>query len=94
MATVARAERKRCQCGRAMSRYSEQCKPCHAERMATLKAEARRIVATGTCPDCGTALIRNSSLTGWWQCGASGSQDFRKPEYRNLPPCSFQTFTE
>jgi hypothetical protein len=56
--------------------------------------EAERIVATGRCPDCGTLLIRNLALAGWWQCGAYATPSFRKPEHRNLPACHFQTFTE
>ncbi len=56
--------------------------------------EARRIVATGKCPKCGTALKANTSITGWWQCEASINPEFRKPENRTKPPCSFQCFTQ
>lgn len=63
-------------------------------RIATAKAEAGRVVATGTCPQCGTKLRRNLALTGWWQCGAFGRPDFRQPECCDLPDCSFQCFTE
>jgi hypothetical protein len=66
----------------------------HAARMATLRAEAQAIVATGRCPHCGTPLRRNLALAGWWQCGALGEPSFRQPEHRDLPGCSFQTFTE
>jgi hypothetical protein len=55
--------------------------------------KARAIVATGKCPECGTALIHNSAITGWWQCGAYASPGLRKPEFRELPKCSFQIFT-
>jgi hypothetical protein len=66
----------------------------HQDRMATIHAEAQRIVATGRCPQCGTPLRRNLALNGWWQCDAYGRPDFRRPEHRALPDCSFQTFTE
>jgi ssDNA-binding Zn-finger/Zn-ribbon topoisomerase 1 len=66
----------------------------HVERMKALKAEASKIVATGKCPECGTGLVRNLALTGWWQCGAYGEPGFRKAEYKDLPHCGFQTFTD
>ena len=66
----------------------------HAARMLHLHTIARGIVATGTCPDCGTPLIRNSALAGWWQCGAYACEAFRAPAYKGLPSCHFQTFTE
>ncbi len=66
----------------------------HVERMAALHATAKAIVATGHCPECGTPLRRNLSIAGWWQCDALGVPAFRRPEHRNLPECSFQTFTE
>ena len=66
----------------------------HDARIGQLILTARRIVATGTCPDCGTGLVRNSSIAGWWQCGAYACESFRKPEHRGLPTCHFQTFTE
>jgi len=66
----------------------------HAARMLHLLTIARAIVATGTCPDCGTALIRNSALAGWWQCGAYATASHRQPAFVGLPACGFQTFTE
>jgi hypothetical protein len=69
-------------------------KQAHKARMAELKAEAGRIVAGGKCPQCGAGLVRNLALAGWWQCGAYGSEGFRRPEFAGLPSCSFQTFTE
>lgn len=62
-----------------------------AERIATAKAEAGRIVATGKCPDCGQPLRRNLALAGWWQCSGYGAEGFRAAD---STPCSFQTFTE
>lgn len=64
----------------------------HADRMATLKAEAKRVVATGLCPKCGAGLHRNLSLAGWYQCDRSGSESFRLD--KSGEHCSFQTFTE
>lgn len=63
-------------------------------RLAELQAKARSVVATGKCPDCGAPLLRNLAIAGWWQCAGYASPAFRKPEYRDLPKCSFQTFTE
>lgn len=64
------------------------------ERIAKAQAEMREHVARGTCPDCGSELKRNSSMSGWWQCARYGSDAFREPKYRGLPSCSFQGFTE
>ena len=64
----------------------------HAEKMTAIRAEARRVVATGKCPQCERKLRRNMSMTGWWQCSQFGSEMFRA-EPTN-PPCSFQCFTE
>lgn len=61
-------------------------------RMNQLKAEARAVVATGKCPECGAALRRNLSLTGWWQCEQVGAVGFRKDASK--PSCSWQAFTE
>jgi hypothetical protein len=55
--------------------------------------KAKQIVATGKCPQCGTPLVYNSSITGWWQCGAYACEAMRKPEFKGLPSCSFQIFT-
>lgn len=56
--------------------------------------KARAIVATGKCPDCGTALVSNSAITGWWQCGAYACEAMWKPEFKGLPKCNFQIFTQ
>jgi len=69
-------------------------KQLHREKMDAIYAENRAIVATRTCPQCGTELKRNSAIAGWWQCGAYGEPSFRKAEHRDLPKCSFQCFTE
>ncbi len=55
--------------------------------------KARAVVATGKCPECGTALVCNSAITGWWQCGAYACEAMRKSEFKGLPPCNFQIFT-
>lgn len=55
-------------------------------------AEAKAIVATGVCPQCGCGLRRNLALSGWWMCQQYGSEGFRKDDSK--PSCSFQTFTE
>ena len=56
--------------------------------------KAKQIVATGQCPQCGTRLVHNSALGGWWQCGAYACEAMRKPEFKGLPSCSFQIFTQ
>ena len=56
--------------------------------------KAKQIVATGQCPQCGTRLVHNSALAGWWQCGAYACEAMRKPEFKGLPSCSFQIFTQ
>lgn len=61
-------------------------------RIEKAQAAARAIVATGVCPECGKPLRRNWSLAGWWQCEQLGAIGFRKNA--ELPPCSFQCFTE
>jgi ribosomal protein L37AE/L43A len=59
-----------------------------AKRMQQLTA-AQAVVATGTCPTCGTKLYRNLSLSGWWQCGHYGAVGFQKEAG---PNCDFQIF--
>lgn len=66
----------------------------HAARMQALRAQARAIVATGVCPDCGFPLKANLSITGWYQCVAYACDAFREPQYRDLPKCHFQCFTD
>lgn len=78
---------------RRCARAKLPCRRCHAARIAKLQAEAAAVVEKGTCPCCGTALVRNLALTGWWQCGAYATDSHRKPEHRGLPSCSFQCFT-
>ncbi|GAC1475606.1 MAG: hypothetical protein PVSMB8_00350 [Vulcanimicrobiaceae bacterium] len=83
----------KCECGKRINQHARQCKACHVAKMMKLQADAAEHVARGTCPHCGTKLVRNLALTGWWQCGAYASADFRKPEFKGLPSCAFQTFT-
>ncbi|OPZ82532.1 MAG: hypothetical protein BWY76_02682 [bacterium ADurb.Bin429] len=66
----------------------------HQERMARLRAEAQAVVATGVCPQCGQPLKRNLAMAGWWQCVCYATPSFRDAQYRDLPSCSFQCFTE
>ena len=62
------------------------------ERILKAQAEARVIVASGICPDCGHKVRRNNSITGWWQCEQLGAKGFRR--YDSKPACSWQSFTE
>lgn len=66
----------------------------HEVKMARLLADARAVVAGGVCPSCGTRLVRNSAMAGWWQCGAYACEAMRATEFQGLPTCHFQTFTE
>jgi hypothetical protein len=83
-----------CKCGSRMSKHSTECNLCHSARMATLHELARMTVDRGVCPQCGTKLVRNNSLAGWWQCATYACDAFRQPEFKGLPSCGFQIFTE
>lgn len=65
------------------------------------RAERTAVVVGGVCPTCSSPLVRNLSLTGWYQCAAYGAPGFRgafdgtgraHPEFDLLPACSFQVF--
>jgi len=85
------APRSKCECGRTKTRYAHRCSKCQAAHDAARIAEAKAIVSTGVCPDCGARLRRNLSLTGWWQCSQLGADGFRADSTK--PSCNFQTFT-
>lgn len=76
----------------AKAAHGARCKRCHVKHMRELRAIADAQIAIGVCPCCGTKLVRNAALTGWYQCGAYASVDFRKPEFRGLPSCGYQVF--
>lgn len=81
-----------CQCGRRMLQYANRCRKCSAERSARIHAETLAVVLADSCPQCGSAIRRNSSLTGWFQCEQYGADSHRA---RPLDPqCSWQGFTE
>lgn len=62
-----------------------------AARIAAAHEATRQVVASGQCPQCGSTLRQNLSLTGWWQCEQLGAEQFRaRPQD---PPCSWQGFT-
>ena len=86
------AERKRCSCGRVMSKSATRCTKCYKEHMDQVYAAASRIVETGKCPDCGAPLRRNLALCGWWQCSQFGAEGFRADSSK--PQCDYQTFTK
>jgi len=91
MATKTRTV-SRCECGRVKSQYANICNKCGAEKVAARNAEYRTILATGTCPKCGSALRRNLSISGWYQCEQYGSVGFRARD--NDAQCSFQMVIE
>lgn len=64
----------------------------HNAKLDAIRAEVRKVVAGGACPDCGRKLRRNLSLAGWWQCSQLGAVGFRADA--SLPSCDWQGFTE
>lgn len=68
-----------------------QCKPCAKVSREQRHAEAARIVSSGKCPQCGSSIRRNSSLSGWYQCSQFGAEGFRADGSK--PVCNWQTFT-
>lgn len=88
-----KVKRSRCSCGKVKSKDSRTCMTCHNNRMTECKTKAIAHVTRGTCPECGTNLVRNSAMAGWWQCGAYACEAMRLPEHKGKPDCSFQCFT-
>lgn len=66
-------------------------KTAHRDKMDRLYEQNAQIVATNKCPNCGSALRRNWSMTGWWQCEQFGSEQFRARPQESA--CSWQAFT-
>ncbi len=62
------------------------------KRIAEARAEAQAVVESNVCPDCGSGLRRNLSLTGWWQCEQFGADTHRARAAD--PACNWQGFTE
>lgn len=60
-------------------------------RIEQAQAETRAIVAAGVCPSCGSKVVRNLALTGWWQCEQYGAETHRARP--SEPSCSWQGFT-
>ena len=56
------------------------------------RAETLTVVVSGVCPQCGSRVKRNLSLTGWYQCSQYGADGFRADSTK--PQCSWQGFTE
>lgn len=86
------AKKSRCSCGRVKSKYVPFCKKCSTERRNKAHAETQAVVTSGICPQCGSKIRRNLSLTGWYQCEQFGAETHRKDP--NKPSCSWQGFTE
>jgi hypothetical protein len=58
-----------------------------AARREKLRAEGIAVVSTGVCPCCGQKIVRNLSITGWFQCAGYGAEGFRAAGSK---PCSWQ----
>lgn len=82
-----------CACGARKTKYMDKCKKCNKAHMEAIREAAVNIVAKGVCPYCGSKLVRNSALPGWYQCV---QYETRKDTHGdpNKPDCSFQCFTE
>ena len=80
-------------CGKKKApKYFPVCKPCQAKRLDVRRANATELLKKGVCPECGTKLRYNSSITGWWQCAQLGAEGFRLDASK--PSCGFQFFAE
>jgi len=84
------AKRTKCECGRTKRANASVCDKCSKALDDARYSANEAIVRTNTCPLCGNSLVRNYSLTGWYQCAGFGAEGFRKA---NSKPCNFQTFT-
>ena len=82
-----------CKCGKRMSKHSYDCKSCHDVRMDNIRARDYRYWKSHACPECGSKLVRNNALAGWWQCSQYGNWKLSVGDL-NKPNCSFQCFTE
>ncbi len=83
----------RCTCGKVKSKYLPKCKACLDQYLNQKYKEATAIVEKGVCPRCGSKLVRNNALPGWWQCSQYGNWKYREGD-PNKSDCGFQTFTE
>ena len=63
-----------------------------AARMAAAHAVAQAALAANRCPDCGSTVRRNLSLTGWVMCAQHGEPHFRLDPAG--PHCGWNGFTE
>lgn len=77
---------------REEKRQREQARRLQNVRIARERERMSIIVQGGKCPECGSALRRNTSMSGWWQCEQIGAPSFRARP--SDPHCSFQGFTE
>ena len=78
----------KCVCGARKSKYLDVCKKCLNKAIREHNEEYNKHVQTGICPTCGSKLIRNLSLTGWYQCEQVGAETHRaRPQDA---PCNFQ----
>ena len=65
-------------------------KLAYRQHIDEIHAKNRVILATGICPKCGHALLRNLALTGWIQCEQLGAPSFRYDSSK--PSCDTQFF--
>lgn len=51
-----------------------------------------QLMSNAECPSCGTKLVKDTALSGRYECGAWPCDAFRQPEFVGLPSCDFQCF--
>lgn len=71
--------------------------------IAAIHAIVHAAVVKNACPDCGGPLLRNTSMSGWYQCARGIRRDrrnkpysFAEKIYQDEPEtnCSWQGFTD
>lgn len=60
-------------------------------RMAAIRLQASEALRINRCPQCGSTVRQNLSLTGWVQCAQFGAPSFRLDSTK--PACDWQGFT-
>ena len=64
----------------------------YRERRIQILIRNLAIIRSKVCPLCGCGIHRNLSLSGWWQCNASGTEQYRVGDGIGKPHCNFDCF--